>query len=116
VLYDYVTEDLTLENGKLGKKFLISYDELFELQKELKKHRIFHPDDDFADYYKVAYGTDIPIDVDYTKYSPDMEEIADFIREYYPNIEDIETWLKEESNLHEDWIAEFLKRYPEFKK
>ena len=107
ILYDFVLGD--------DRKYRFSLDERRELQKQFSKYQVFHPNDDFADYYRTTYSEEIPIEIDYVKLGPSIDEFADFIKEHYSHIEDIETWLRDQSALHEDWIQEFLKQYPEFK-
>ena len=86
ILYDYVHEEVITDKGKIGHKQLLSDKEIRELQKELKKHRVFHPDDDFADHYRATYGEEIPIEVFLVKVEPAIvvNPIDILIRVIYP--------------------------------
>ena len=94
----------------------MSNEEAQQLQLEFMKHKVLNPDDDFTTFYKIFSGKDISDEIDYVKLGPPMEDFAEFIREHISNDEeDIEEWLYSENDLHDDWIEEFLKQYPEFK-
>ena len=94
----------------------MSIEEAKQLQFEFMKHKVLSPDHDFTTFYKIFSGKDISNEIDYVKLGPLMEDIAEFIRGHVSkNEEDIEEWLYSETDLHHDWIEEFLKQYPEFK-